>query len=473
MISWLQQRRASTPDHPCLRWKSKTYSYRDLALLVRQYGNALEKYLYKPGDRVLIVEKDPFEQMILILACQLVGTIPVPLDPKLPVQSYRQLAKTVAARLIISCRPELLGGESWGPLVIPSTRIQMDFTSSAGLLHVQQQGDWVAVILFTSGTTGTPKAVQLTFDNLCASAAAWRERLQFQPNDRYLLCLPLHHIGGLAIVARALQFGFFLVLAPDAGSETMAGLLSAERVSLVSLVPTMLRRLLAIKKFAFPESMRAIIVGGGPAEGLDLAKWAEQEYPVFLVYGMTETGSAIAGGWLKDWENKRSENTGDSLFIGSPFPSVELRIRNDEIQVRGPVVMKGYWGEPDVSDWFSTGDLGRIDNEGFLNILMRRQDRIVTGGENVNPQALERILMEHPAIKEAVILGVPDAEWGQIVVAFVETAEVDSVFSATLLDWCRRRVPGYMIPKQVVSTSEFPRTALGKIDRERLLSLLS
>jgi O-succinylbenzoic acid--CoA ligase len=304
----------------------------------------------------------------------------------------------------------------------------------------------VHTVIRTSGTTGAPKAVELTYANHLASAIASAGALGVEPEDRWLCPLPLHHVGGLNVLIRSVINATAVVLHPRFDADRMRGTLEAGEVTLASLVPTMLARLRAAGLRETP-GLRAIALGGGPAPP-GLLDWArETGLPVVPVYGMTETCSQIVAG-----------------SPGRPLTDVDLQIAADgEILVRGPMVASAAVAE---DGWLHTGDLGRLDADGRLHVLGRLKELIVTGGENVAPLEVEQVLLRHPAVADAGVAGLPDPEWGEAVTAFVVLREPAD--GEQLRAWCRERLAAFKVPKAIHTVDRLPRNAGGKLLRDRL-----
>ena len=296
-----------------------------------------------------------------------------------------------------------------------------------------------ALVVATSGTTGEPKAAVLTHEAVMASALATSHRLGVDPDtDRWLACLPLSHVGGLSVVTRALLTGTPLTVHErfDAAATTQA---AADGCTLTSLVPTALTRI-------DPGLFRAILLGGQ-------APPADRPGHVIATYGMTETGSGI-------------------VYDGLPLDGVELRIEPDgEIHVRAPMLLRTYRDgtDPKLADgWFPTGDIGSLD-DGELRVHGRRGDLIITGGENVWPTAVERVLAAHPQVAEVSVVGRPDPDWGHRVVAVVVPVDVSQPPTLDdLRDWAKQQLPAFAAPRQLEVVTELPRTAIGKVRRRDL-----
>ena len=332
-----------------------------------------------------------------------------------------------------------------------------------------------ALVLFTSGTTSDPKGVRLTVGNLVASATASAFRLGVVPGDRWLVCLPTYHMGGLAPLFRAVLYGTAAVVQRSFEPGATADVLSEHDIAGVSLVPTMLTRLLDTG-WEPAESLRFVLLGGGPATPELIDRATERGVPVCPTYGMTETASQIATALPETARDYPGT-------VGQPLVSTEVTVLADgapagpgeqgELVVDGPTVTPGYLDDAATDDAFGpagfhTGDLGYRDADGRLWVVGRADDRIVTGGENVAADAVADVIRECPGVTDAAVVGLPDEEWGQRVAALV----VGDVDSGAVLTHCRRELPRYEVPKTVGCTDELPRTASGTVDRDAVRELL-
>jgi O-succinylbenzoic acid--CoA ligase len=302
-------------------------------------------------------------------------------------------------------------------------------------------------VIHTSGTTGRPKAVELTYANHYASAMASAENLGSEPTDRWLSPLPLFHVGGLAVLLRSAIYATTAVLHDGFDVDAARESLASGEATLASLVPTMLARLQAAGLERAP-ALRALLLGGGPIPG-DLRDWAAGiGLPVVPVYGMTETASQVVAG-----------------IPGRPLPGVEVSVTAEgEILVRGPMVSRGALA---ADGWLHTGDSGRLDQDGLLHVTGRAKDLIVTGGENVAPVEVEEVLVAHPAVADAAVLGLPDPEWGEAVTAFVVLS--GPATAEELIDHCRARLAAFKVPKRLEQVAGLPRNAAGKLLRSEIV----
>ncbi|HEY1597668.1 MAG TPA: o-succinylbenzoate--CoA ligase [Thermoleophilaceae bacterium] len=439
MDDWLTRRVASHPAAAALITVAGTTSYAELGAGAARTARRLATLDVGEGERVATTLPPGLAFAELLHALPLIGASLVPLNTRLTGAERRWQLEDSGARL---CVEEPLAGDEAD--VELRTRVEPDAEHS---------------VIYTSGTTGTPTAVSLTHRNHTASALASAWNLGVDPEDRWLCVLPLFHVGGLAILLRSAIYGTAAVVHEGFDAGRVARALGAGEITVASLVPTMLRRLVEAGLETAP-ALRAVLLGGGPVPR-DLLEWStERGLPVLQTYGMTQTSSQIA-------TLTASEAVQKTGSAGRPLPGVELSISDEgEILVRGEMVSPGALDPGDGR--LHTGDRGRLDTEGFLWVEGRLTDVIVTGGENVACAEVERALEEHPAVVEAAVAGTPDREWGELVTAYVvlDGGELDE---QALIAHCRERLAGYKVPRVLHVVDALPRNAAGKLLRRELL----
>jgi O-succinylbenzoic acid--CoA ligase len=331
-------------------------------------------------------------------------------------------------------------------------------------------------MLCTSGTTGAAKAVVLSNGACFASALAAGKRLDYREAQAWLATMPLHHVGGLSILLRAAIFGAEVVLRDGFDAERTRADIAHFAIRHASLVPTMLHRLLALDTAASTTSALTsccFLVGGAALSGELTRRATNAGLDVRATYGMTEAASQVT-------TTERGEVVEYPETTGRALDGVSVRIDAPdrdgygEIVVSGGTLFHGYYEDGEATraalrgGALFTGDIGRMDADGRLYVASRRVDLIVTGGENVRPEEVERVLESHPTVAEAGVYGVPDEEWGQRVAAVVVARDNARIDPAELEQWCRVRLAVFKIPRRIDVATSLPRTATGKVMRRRL-----
>jgi len=351
------------------------------------------------------------------------GDAVLPIDQRLPLAGKKMLLDAMA----------------------PSEIIEASFAASS-LPNGRPVQDGDALVIASSGSTGIPKGIIHTHSSILAGAQASASRLQLGASDHWLVCIPVSHVGGFSVVARALHTGAALTLLPafDVAAVQEAAKNGATHTSLVA---TALSRI-------DTSLFRTILLGGSSAPD-------NLPSNVIATYGMTETGGGV-------------------VYNGQPLDNVEFKIADGEIFLRCPMLMRAYRDDQTISiedDWYATGDMGAIDENGKLSVHGRQTDLIITGGENVWPSVVENSLASHPIVNQVFVRGMPDTTWGQRVVAYVvlndsaQTSEVKLL--SDLREHVKQTLPAFCAPQQIVVLAEIPRTSLGKVDMQALPSLHS
>lgn len=339
--------------------------------------------------------------------------------------------------------------------------------------------DDVQRILYTSGTTGHPKGVALSHGNVLWNHLGQIIELGLDSSDRVLASSPFFHVGGLDIPGLAmLNIGATLVICSARDESRIAELIEREQITGMLLPPLIARRVLDLPTEHDLTSLGWVIAGSYPDETVERLRGRVPGLRVITSYGMTELCNGIA--YLDEAHQFTKRGS-----IGTPFPHVDIRIVDDlgeavgvnevgELHVRGPKVFSGYWNEPEATraafdgDWFRTGDYVRRDEDSYLWFVDRKKDMIKSGGENVASVEVERVLLTHPDVVEAAVVGHPDETWTQVVVAFVEVSKGSSVTSVDIEQHCRQNLGGFKIPKRIHIVDALPRSDVGKILKREL-----
>ncbi len=479
MKNWLETHAQNNPDVLALVSGDEQWTYGALARDVRLWAAALQARGVGAGDRVGLLAENSAQWVIAAHAIWWVGATVVGFHHRAAPGEWDALLARVEPALLITddLRGELQF-DRCKKVTFSELARGLDGGEIAGEAR-PQANDQILSILFTSGSTGRPKAVPLTTQNHLASANASARRIGREENDRWLCCLPLCHIGGLAIVVRSAVYGTAVELMSRFDEEQVLHILEDEPITLASLVPTMLTRLVDASAGRLKSSLRCVLVGGGPIDELELRRARAAGIPVVPTYGMTEGCSQLAT--LSPDEPDEFLNT-----AGRALDGVELAIVDVEgqpvgpgeigrILVRGPMVTSGYLDAQEDRDygdpWFDTRDFGAVDDDGYLVVAHRRGERIVSGGENISPAEVEALLRRSPEVADVAVVGVDDALWGQAVAALVVAArpELDRPLNVELLEaLCRRELAPYKVPRRWAEATAIPRGSTGKVDRREV-----
>ncbi len=423
--------------------------------LLERTGRALRR-AGVGGGVVAAVEVPPLERLLLLLALPAHRLPFLSLDPALPAGLRRRLLALAGA----SWMAEPGGG--FRPLDFPSPPDRIAPPAAAAEHRVQ-------LLLATSGTTAEPSLVALTGTALHASAVAAGRRLGLEAEDCWLVCLPLFHVAAIQAVLRTRHAGAALVLHSRFDPETLLRRLARGDVTHLSLVPTQLHRLLeAAPDFRPPDSLRVVLLGGAPATRALVERGTDAGWPLCPTYGLTEAASMVA-------VHCPGEGPWSPGLAGRPLPHLEVAVdRDGRIRLRGRALAgwrldsRGAFALAGTDGWYTTGDLGRLDGQGRLRILGRADEAILSGGEKVQPPVVEAVLAQCPGVEAVAVAGLPDARWGQrLVAAYLGEAPPDAV-----LAWARKRLRGPYLPAAFHRLSDLPRTPLGKIRRDRLRRIL-
>jgi len=419
------------------------------------------------GDRLVLSAATSLDTVLAHVAALRLGLVVVPVNG-----AY---GEREVATIVRDCRPsgavfEDAARGRWveesapGPVVVVGPEVALP--DGPGVPLDDLGPDDPGLLVYTSGTTGAPKGALLTHGNLLASAEAVRLAWRWTPEDRLVLTLPLFHVHGLGVgLHGTLTAGASAVLRPRFAVDDLLDTAAAQDATLWFGVPTMYARVAESARLPELRRFRLCVSGSAPLSPELFSAVADRGGQRILErYGMTETLMNVSN----PYDGERRPGT-----VGFPLPGVDLRLDEgtDEILLRGPNVMPGYWERPEATadafsdGWFASGDVGAFDDDGYLRIVGRRKELIISGGYNVYPREVEDVLRSHPGVADAAVVGVPDPTWGERVTAFVEA---QGVTEEALLALSAEQLAPYKRPKQVLFVDALPRNALGKVVKAQL-----
>ena len=480
MRDWLSHRAAATPDDLAVidadtdtRW-----SYSGLDAAVDETAGRLANLGVDAGDQIATLLPRTFLGVCLLHAAQRLGVTLVPLNHRLTAEELGAQIDQLELTLVvcdIDTEPTAVEAVEEVPIASidePQWAAVKSFkdVAPAAIDPVEWQREEPQLIVFTSGSTGAPKPVVLTMGNLLASAIASAFRLGVDPADRWLLTLSLYHVGGIAPIFRSTLYGTAIVVRSDFDPGQAADDLDRYDVTVVSLVPTMLKSMLD-RRGTLSDSLRVVLLGGAPADDALIQRCENYSVPVHPTYGMTETASQVATARPTDAFDRPGT-------VGRPLLWTDVTVLGDddepvapgesgELVVSGPTVTPGYDGESGEAFCpygLRTGDVGYQTEDGSLFVVNRIDDRITSGGETIDPGAIVAVLTDHEAIEAAAVVGVPDEQWGERVTALVVPTDDDPSVEA-VDGHCREHLAGFKCPKTIVFADKLPRTASGSVDR--------
>ncbi|WP_026401975.1 FadD3 family acyl-CoA ligase [Actinomadura rifamycini] len=444
-------------------------TFAELAERVRTAAGAFRAQGVGKGDRVAVWAPNSAEWIIAAFGLVTAGGVLVPVNTRFRAEEAADVVRRSGAKAVL-VQQGFLGREYTAPDGVPVIDLKSDFLASGSPFEEDVRRDDIADIIYTSGTTGRPKGVMMDHGQTLRLYAEWCDLADLREGDRYLIVNPFFHTFGYkAGCIASLIRGATILPVPVFDVDRVLELVERERVTMLPGPPTLYHSLLEAKGDRDLSSLRAAVTGAADIP-VELIRRVRGELPfqsIMTGYGLTEAGTATAS------------RPGDSFediatTVGTPCDGVEVRIADDgEVLVRGYSVMRGYFDDPeataaaiDADGWLRTGDLGTVDDRGYVRIVGRKKDMFIVGGFNAYPAEIEGFLLEHPAVAQAAVIGVPDERMGQVGKAFV--VRRGDLAADELVAWSRERMAGYKVPKHVVFRDELPLNATGKVMKDRL-----
>ncbi|MEW9502846.1 o-succinylbenzoate--CoA ligase [Jeotgalibacillus marinus] len=477
MSHWLSKRASLTPNRMAITFQESTWTFSELLETTTLIAKKIQS-LSLTNEPVALLIRNTAKGIVLIHALQQLGLSAVMLNPRLRSNEWEfQLKDSSAQLLIVDDQFEEVIREFEDKLSVLSIA-QVEQLDSSNEPLIEHERD-VCSIMYTSGTTGQPKGVLQSYENHFASAVGSALNVGLNVEDTWLCAVPLFHISGYSILMRSVIYGNGVRLYEKFDEEVVHQDLVEGRATMISVVSTMLTRLLNIRGDAcYHERFRCMLLGGGPAASHVVEECFEAGIPVFQTYGMTETSSQFATLAPED-SGRKIGSSGKPLFmndiqiLNSHHERCESNI-SGEIVVQGPNVTCGYINRREANrdafknGWFYTGDIGYLDEEGFLYVLDRRSDLIISGGENIYPAEIESVLTSHHAILEAAVVGKKDDQWGEVPVAFAVQQAGETLAENDLIAYCKEQLASYKVPVCVYFIEQLPRNASNKLLRREL-----
>lgn len=496
LANWLHRSSQVHPDHTALLHGTRqAETYRGFATRAADLARLLQDGGLLPGDRVAIWMGNHPSYLIGLFAIWWAGGVAVPVNAKLHPLEAAWIVEHSESRIVLSDADHspLLTAVVAAEVVDILRAVAPDTAHIFPLPPEPRAQDDLAWIFYTSGTTGTPKGAMLSHGNLVAMSLAYLADVEdVQPGDCMIYAAPLSHGAGLYSLVHVLRGARHCVPLSGGfdGREVLELARTLDRASLFA-APTMVRRMTeaALEGADTGQGLKTVIYGGGPMYQADLARAMQVLGPHFAqIYGQGETPMTITVLAAAD-HGSATQPGAQIATVGRPHSVVDVRVTVDgqpvpagtpgEIEVRGPTVMQGYWKDDDATarnlrdGWLLTGDIGEMNALGYLTLTDRSKDVIISGGSNIYPREVEEVLLTHPHVREASVIGLPDPEWGEIVVAVIVAEEGASSLEEELDRLCCDSIARFKRPKRYVHVPELPKNNYGKILKTELRRMLA
>ncbi|MCH8127444.1 o-succinylbenzoate--CoA ligase [candidate division KSB1 bacterium] len=471
----------SIPDTIAVTDGEKEISYTQCHCLIDQKVRNLKNIGISKSHRVAFLSANSIEFIIHIFALMRIGASFVPINLRWSRETWQKIVKETECKTIFadSNHYDLANSLDLEVYQLRNEMTPEDLEkgrADENLRDLDLESE--VSVIYTSGSSGSPKGVRLSNGNFYFNALGSNQNIPLVSGDTWLASTPFFHVSGLAILFRCFLAGKTVFVTNDLSSDSLQKCLTGFKITHISLVPVQLEKIIEDNPSGLND-IKCVLLGGAHINKKLIEKCIQLQLPVYATYGMTETASQIATTSIKDAQSKMGAAV-------KPLPYLKIRIENEkgdsvaspnvgQIAIRGKVVFKGYLsGDSENTDhtWFRTGDYGFLDNDGYLHLVGRKDDMIISGGENIYPEEIEKVANRFPGIKNCVVIGVENKEWGERPFLFIEK-EKDHQFSLDQLNrFLRTNLVKLHVPDEVFMVEEIPRTPIGKFDKEKLKQLV-
>ena len=465
MIKYIIENSKKHPKKTFLSYQKNKYCYEEFLFQIIHSSRILSKYKTENNRLVGLLVQNPLEFLIQWFSCNYLGLITVLFDPKINQKDLQKAVNFTKISSIITERNKIS--------LVKNLDLEINFIEDSAPISLCNNKiysyDWTnhetTTIIYTSGSDSNPKPVELSLNNFISSFNCWNYEINFT-RDKIINVLPLHHIAGISAIFRGLLSGSPILLIDSFKSKVFIKECSRYKPTIISLVPTLVYELLKTSEgINCLKIFRIVLIGGGPSHENILNKCLEYKINAFVTYGMTETCSGISGFWLLKNKNKLGS-------VGKPFKNIKLYVNQlkDEyspLYIEGKIVSSGYLYDKRFNFKVNSGDYGKIDDDGYIYLKPLRNDRIVSGGENINPLEIQETILELPSVIKCSVIGVNDIKWGEKVIAFVVRKE--KIKEHEIINYCKKNLSSYKIPKKIYFCEDIPINVMGKVNKTKLI----
>ena len=478
-INWLQQQAEKNPNSIAIVSEKLALTYSELQSKTLNLRNGLLSNGIKEGDHVGLLFTNSVEFIITINALWFIGAIPIPLNSRLNRCELEKQIEFAEVRSLIVEESMIKNYSTLNFCKLLRYSEILEYSNSGFEPSYKIDPSQTALILFTSGSTSVPKGVKLSFSNLYFSAAGIISELNFNSSVSFLASLPFYHIGGFSIITRSLIIGSALILPNSLSIDDLSSAILNYKAAAISIVPTALKRFLDMN-YSPPKYLRFVFLGGGPIDRSLIADALSKKWKLYIVYGSTETCSMVTllkVNEIMDRMNCAGKPIGENRILIKDLNDVALPPgKEGSVVVQSKSVMIGYLknnSDEYSANQYLTDDIGYLDEEGYLYISGRRDDVIISGGENINCREVDNVLRTHPNIIDCYCFGLEDKEWGQVLCAAVVIEDKNKISKNSIRDFLKIKLAAFKIPKKYFQVTSIPQNELGKVNKIKLQELLN